>query len=265
MIFGGPINRSVVCSRLSDSLRDKGGPRKADGDPQRLSQRLPGRSALDVVHLGQPTFVGCREVEPGERLPVCVVSIDRQDLPEPSERVSHPKAKPQLVIHHVVDGLIDHSVPERRPPDERSRLHDVVVQPQESVVVLRHPHRVEDAAGRIGEDRVAVHNGHLRQPLEHGDGQLDGVRPEVRVVRVQPSDKVPAALDECLVDRRGLPGVRLTSPDQARPFVRLEELDTPIRGGAVHHNVLDVLIRLVGHGGDVVLQPSSLVVRGRQD
>src|SRR6266700_702574 len=99
--------------------------------------------------------------------------------------------------------------------------------------------------------------------LEQSDNLLESAR-EIVVVAVDEGDDVARRTSQALVDGLGLAPVGLAHPPGEIILVTPNDLDGPIRGSPVHHEVFQLLVALVEHGRACPLYEPPLV-EGRRD
>src|SRR5439155_184922 len=130
-------------------------------DLEELSPRTGRRSMRHAVFLDQAPGVRGEEIRTDDRLPLRMVSVDRQRTTEPSELPFERQPQPELSIHREVVPLVDERLAERFAPDKRGRLDDEVVSPQEPRVERRDPDELQRSPARVDEHCIAVNDPNL--------------------------------------------------------------------------------------------------------
>src|SRR5262245_37888205 len=245
------------------------GPR---GDPRqdRTADPLPGAHHAPLHRIARPAesdVAGLVELDPdvGGRLAARVVAEVEVRLVDSVDPDAAQQSQVEVVVRRVGVALVERrclreelaAEDDRRRGDEGAEVEVLPPAearrdqgPEDLTVLVHVVDRPEDRPGQ----RVAI------QMLECTVHRLR----DIGVVGVDPGDQIAPGEPQALVDRLGLPAVRLREPGQVRVLASLEQLDGPIVGCTVDD---DVLMRHAQRGDAVerLGQEARHVARGGDD
>ena len=185
--------------------------------------------------------------------------------PNIADRRQASHTHPQMVVEHVMVSRVKQaSFFQDRAAHEHGRLADDAKTHQFVEVPLSKGQMVNGTAPWVDGDCIPKDHAQRGVVLHDLHGALDRSR-QVEIIRVQPGHNLAPGALHALVDRFGLPGIRLGDPPGQAVGIALDDGRAVIAGTTIHHDIFKRRVSLRQYRAQGMLQIGGLVVGGSDD